>query len=65
MFGLVDLWCRMVVPGYAEPVTREQLGHRGGDPGFTPPLRDRVAEVQYGVAPTTEHSAVEPWWYRL
>jgi hypothetical protein len=65
MFGLCDLWCRMVVPGYAEPVTREQLGQRGGDPGFTPPPSDRVAQVKYGLAPTAEQSTVAPWWDRL
>ena len=65
MFALLDLWCRAVVPGYAEPVRREQLGDLGGDPGFVPPLPDRVAQIQYGLAPTNEHSAVESWWYRL
>lgn len=62
---MLDLWLRMTVPGYAQPVTRDQLGHLGGNPRFSPPPPDRLSEIQHGHIPTTEHSAIEPWWYRI
>ena len=54
----LDLW-------FPRDVPRQKLAKLGGDPDFTPPPQDRLEQVSDGVAPTTEHSAVEPWWYRL
>ena len=60
---MCDLWFRVLLPGYAAPVTVEQLGHLGGEPEFAPPPPDHVTQVRTGLAPRTERSAVEPWWW--
>lgn len=51
MFGLLDLWCRATVPGYAGPVTRDRLGNLGAGPWadqFREPRPDRAADDAQG-----------------
>lgn len=46
-------------------IFHEQLGKLGGNSHFQEPEQDAVAQEEQGVAPTTEHVAIYPWWYWL
>ena len=58
----MNFWLDLYFP---RNVPLRRLGRLGGDPDFRPPPPDRLEQVSDGIAPTTEHSAIEPWWYRL
>ncbi len=48
---ILDLWFRMTLPGYAAPVTRDQLGNLPAGPWadrFRPPPFDAAADIQQG-----------------
>jgi len=52
---MFDLWLQMILPGYAAPVTRDQLGKLPASPlanQFRPP-------------PPDSRTQPEPLWYRL
>jgi len=52
---MLDLWLQMILPGYAAPVTRDQLGKLPAGPladSFRPPPPDSKTQP-------------EPWRYRL
>ena len=49
----------------AREVTRDDLGHLGGNPRFRPPAPDRTEQILQGKTPTAQHTAIYPWWWSL
>lgn len=49
--GLYATVAQRLILGDPGTVTRDDLGHLGGDPHFTPPPRDYLAEVKQGFDP--------------
>lgn len=49
------MWWLFVMGCYVQAtqgnVTREQLGHLGGNPHFTPPPYDPINAIEHGIAP--------------
>lgn len=49
--GLYATAAQYLVLGDPGTVTRDQLGHLGGDPHFHPPRHDPVNDILHGIAP--------------